>query len=263
MKIFFVLLFLLFAKLHCSEPCEFALITLMKSGTHMTKDLLVQLTDKEPLFVDTNHFVTKGAFTADYLPGFFNIVSTYKSSNRFAYSHTPMAFPFSEYAKQNPDFLLITNYRDLRDAAVSLAHYLDEIGVYKEQFPKSQLSFDEKLHISITKLMKQVKRNMKFINQTENLFIVRFEDLVGAKGGGSDVAQYELVTNLCKALKIKIRPGKIKTILETLYGSSGTFRKGVIGEWKKSFKEEHKVAFKEGALGAALIEMGYETGFDW
>lgn len=44
--------------------------------------------------------------------------------------------------------------------------------------------------------------------------------------------------------------------------SSGTFRKGKIGDWKIEFNEEHKKAFKEIA-GDILIQLGYEKDNDW
>lgn len=44
--------------------------------------------------------------------------------------------------------------------------------------------------------------------------------------------------------------------------SSGTFRKGSIGDWKEEFNEEHKNAFKEIA-GELLIKLGYETDYNW
>ena len=103
--------------------------------------------------------------------------------------------------------------------------------------------------ICIQKLVRQVKVNMEFLNKTENLFVVRFEDLVGSKGGGSDKAQYEVVRRLCEALRIPVQRGKINTILESLYGNSVTFRKGMIGEWKKSFKEGIKCLLKIVRLG--------------
>lgn len=43
---------------------------------------------------------------------------------------------------------------------------------------------------------------------------------------------------------------------------SSHFRKGIAGDWKNYFNDAHKAKFKEVA-GAALVELGYETNFDW
>ncbi|MEW4152177.1 sulfotransferase domain-containing protein [Bacillus thuringiensis] len=44
--------------------------------------------------------------------------------------------------------------------------------------------------------------------------------------------------------------------------TSWTFRKGKIGEWRDTFTEEHKQAFKQNA-GNFLIDLGYETDLNW
>ena len=40
------------------------------------------------------------------------------------------------------------------------------------------------------------------------------------------------------------------------------FRKGIVGDWRNYFNEEHKLRFKEVA-GDTLIEMGYEKDREW
>lgn len=40
------------------------------------------------------------------------------------------------------------------------------------------------------------------------------------------------------------------------------FRKGIVGDWKNHFKEEHIQRFKELA-GQTLIDLGYEKDFNW
>lgn len=238
---------------------------MMKTGTHMTKDLLIELTHKKPNFISRDSFLdsnNKVVFNSINISPFFSLLSTYKKSDSFAFSHSILAYPYSEYSKKNKNFVLITNFRDLRDAVVSLVYYLETMDYYTITFPGTELSFDQKLMHCIEKYTLQVVP-LPLIIGNKNLFVVKFEDLVGAQGGGSDEAQLHLAMNLSKALGIKTSPAKMKKILASLYGGSGTFRKGVIGEWKSCFTEEHKAAFKESILGKALIDMGYETGYDW
>lgn len=40
------------------------------------------------------------------------------------------------------------------------------------------------------------------------------------------------------------------------------FRKGIVGDWRNYFNDNHRQVFKEIA-GEALIELGYETSLDW
>ena len=40
------------------------------------------------------------------------------------------------------------------------------------------------------------------------------------------------------------------------------FRKGIVGDWRNFFKEEHKQRFKELA-GSSLINLGYESDYLW
>jgi hypothetical protein len=43
---------------------------------------------------------------------------------------------------------------------------------------------------------------------------------------------------------------------------SGTFRKGVPGNWKEHFTEANKSLFKD-KTGDLLITLGYEEDYDW
>lgn len=92
--------------------------------------------------------------------------------------------------------------------------------------------------------------------------LVRFEDLVGERGGGSCAAQRKSIEQICSYLDLDVDKQKIASVQENLFGSSGTFRKGQIGSWRSEFSEEHKVAVKEVA-GNLLIELGYEESLDW
>lgn len=240
---------------------EFGLITMMKTGTHLTKDLLIKLTQKKPIFISRDFFLEGKkslSFNEKNIANFFTVLSSYKKSRQFAFSHSILAHPYAEYAKANRDFVLITNYRDLRDAVVSLVYYLEE----RNEYAGKDFNLDQKIMYCISKYVQQVEP-LPLITKCKNLFIVKFEDLVGSQGGGSDKAQLELAINLSKTLGLNNSPESLKKILASLFGNSGTFRKGVIGEWRSHFNEEHKAAFKQSILGKMLIEMGYETGYDW
>jgi len=100
-----------------------------------------------------------------------------------------------------------------------------------------------------------------------NAVHLRFEDLVGERGGGSNEKQSESIEVFCNALGVPITEEELGYLTENLWGVekkriSTTFRKGEIGSWKKYFKPMHIKSFKR-RLGEELILLCYEDGYDW
>ncbi len=93
--------------------------------------------------------------------------------------------------------------------------------------------------------------------------LVRFEDLIGAAGGGSDAAQVRAILDMARYLGLSLTPQDAAALARRLYNPhSPTFRRGRVGDWKRHFTEEHKAALKEVA-GDLLIALGYEHDTDW
>lgn len=169
-------------------------------------------------------------------------------------------------------------FRDLRDVAVSLADYLTNKNPNHRlhSYFKSLKSDDERLMAAIVgvegKLLKDGKRAeslgewaMAFAPWLDepNCLAVRFEDMIGSAGGGSDEKQLENVRAITNYLGINISEEQIiRVAQEIFFKSSTTFRKGQIGDWQNHFTDQHKRAFKKVA-GEALINLGYENGYDW
>jgi sulfotransferase 6B1 len=64
-------------------------------------------------------------------------------------------------------------------------------------------------------------------------------------------------------LNLPLSESEVTTLADQiLFQKSTTFRKGQIGDWHNHFSEQHKAAFKQVA-GEALIQLGYETNYDW
>lgn len=97
-----------------------------------------------------------------------------------------------------------------------------------------------------------------------NCQIVRFEDLVGAKGGGSDQTQHATIRQIATHIGADVDDAAIERLAHDLFGSSGskTFHKGQIGGWKAYFNARHIAAFK-GRSNETLLRMGYEQNADW
>lgn len=174
-------------------------------------------------------------------------------------------------------------YRDLRDVAVSHARWVTkEERIFLHDIYKHSPSFDEQLMSSI----KGVPVGSPFgsnLSQPDigtdfsrwhgwttdpTVFAVKFENLVGERGGGSEEKRLYLVEQILDYLEISLSPEQIKSQFTSRAlnpEESHTFKKGgkgSIGGWRSYFTETHKQAFKEVA-GNLLIELGYEQNTDW
>ncbi len=100
--------------------------------------------------------------------------------------------------------------------------------------------------------------------ETKNCLVVKFEHLVGAKGGGSDALQMKEIKMIAQHIGVKIDNLKVKKIAQDLFGDSTTFREGKIDGWKNYFSPTIKEAFKKvPGANALLIALGYERDENW
>ena len=164
--------------------------------------------------------------------------------------------------------------RDPRDVAVSQMHYIKQ----KKRHPIHDAfmalpSDNERLLVSIRggllgkrTLLSLDERYRQFLGwqDDENAIVVKFEDLVGPRGGGSAEAQRRTVERVARHLGVPLDEETVvsPSIEEGLYGLGRTFRKGQIGGWRSEFSEEHTQAAREVA-GPLLVELGYEADPDW
>jgi hypothetical protein len=105
----------------------------------------------------------------------------------------------------------------------------------------------------------------KFIPWVEdpNVLTVRFEELVGRKGGGSDELQLQKVKEIIDFIGINLEEKEVKLLASKIFSSkSSTFNKGQIGRWKSSYSSEHKDIVKK-YLQQTLEDFGYEQNTNW
>jgi hypothetical protein len=80
----------------------------------------------------------------------------------------------------------------------------------------------------------EVYLNMLSWQNDPNCLAVRFEALIGEKGGGSSLQQYETVENIVNYLGYDF-DSKVIDQIETIYNPKArTFRKGSIDSWKSA-----------------------------
>jgi hypothetical protein len=229
---------------------------------------------------------------------------THLPYDKFWFPHLlPMAEYIEKFARR-ADIALFFIYRDPRDQVVSLMHHIRRLRARKDDSWKEEadaLSDDELLtaaiqgcklhvtdnqtetHIFTTDVNTRYRTYLKWLD-VPGVHATRFEDLIGAEGGGSREAQHQEIRNIALHMGVILDNEAVdhvtkkikKAFLEkeslfddhddvqhkALFGDSVTFHKGQIGAWKNEFTENHKKLFKEIA-GQLLIDLGYEKDYNW
>ncbi|MBI5885683.1 MAG: sulfotransferase domain-containing protein [Deltaproteobacteria bacterium] len=154
--------------------------------------------------------------------------------------------------------------RDPRDIAVSHFKYLTGMDLthrfhgYFASLPND----DARLMASIDGVVGALRDYADWLDDPGTL-VVRFEDLIGPAGGGSQDRQLKAVGDIASHLGIVISEKEIQEISLRIFSTkTPTFRSGRIGGWKKTFKPEHVKAFKDIA-GDLILRYGYENDVNW
>ena len=91
---------------------------------------------------------------------------------------------------------------------------------------------------------------------SEHVLSIKFEDLVGSKGGGSDNLQMDTLHRICKW--IDAPESKIQSVADELFGPGDryTFRKGKIDSWKNEIPPSVMNKL-ESSIGDILTKWNY------
>jgi hypothetical protein len=104
---------------------------------------------------------------------------------------------------------------------------------------------------------------LKWKGQSHNITL-KFEDLVGEKGGGQKELQFNEINRIVKHLDLDntVDDNDIVNIGLNAFGKTSTFRNGLIGKWKDAFNSKDKEMVKK-SLGSLLIGLNYESNNEW
>lgn len=92
-----------------------------------------------------------------------------------------------------------------------------------------------------------------------NAIVVRFEDLVGSAGGGSDERRLEVLRRLAVHAGAPHDESVLTTVADGLFGGTSTFRRGSVDAWRSDFRsEDHDLA--RATLGSVAASLGYDLG---
>lgn len=243
-----------------------------KSGSHLLTQILGGLVNAGPFvnpgFPPVNRSESNQPLPPDEVEK--NICQMQPGEIRYGYIHA--VEPFLSVLTQ-PDRATFFIYRDPRDMLVSHVFYaLDmqvEHGMHR-YYSEKLTTMEERINAAIRgvaepgyELAGVQQRYQSYIGWLEKpeVLCLRFEDLIldidsslervldylEAKGAWIAHTHSDAIVLIRK----NIAPKK-----------SGTFRKGVPGDWREHFTDENKSVFKQIA-GDLLIKLGYEPDDQW
>jgi len=240
-----------------------------KSGTNLLLQCLSQFPTLRPSFTHVEMNQNRHDGTAE-------LEHKVASTGRGEYSSGHVFYTDENAAiLEANDIRSLLIVRDPRDVATSHYHYVTEkntshrLNDYYTNLPDD----DERLMASIRGVdgehtadgdpLESIGGWMdNFLGwmETEYTQVIRFEDLIGPRGGGDREAQVDTVRTIGRHLGVDLSSSEVRLITENTFSTdSSTFRKGLIGDWRNHFTDEHVAVFKQEA-GDWLVELDYETG---
>lgn len=263
-QIYLIIFILKFSYIVCNGHDQIVQISIPKAGTNLLAKCIHLITNRKSV---SNKIHSKLNYY--FVPKSDLLLVTSLNANQFWTTHL-------FYTKEYEDFLIERKtinffmYRDPRDQVVSFAFYM----LKSESWPEAKkLSLDERMmdiikkgelfngHPPVKNVAELYEAYLPWLTMP-NMLCIRFEDLIGSKGGGSDYLQFITIQKIIAHLGLPDSFEKINSVIEALFGNTFTFREGQIGSWKKYFKKEHIEAFKAVA-GEILITLGYEKDLNW
>ena len=266
-----------FSRNYCENP-GFFVLTVPKAGSFLIMKLLVMLTNQNPApcmieFPQLGGFFfpedgSEHQIMQEELEFFCD---KWKNENSFSLAHFNFSNPFFLFSIKHPEYIKILQIRDLRDTLVSCAFFQSKEIEEETGFTV----FDDMLMYLIRKnktfpspkiinIYRHAKNALEWVKEP-NVFVCRFEDIVGVKGGGNLEIQQKNIVMLANLLNISLTQVELNEISNDLFGIDKgygmTFREGKIGSWKQFFKEEHIKAFEE--EGWVDLQLGLGYPLDW
>lgn len=164
-------------------------------------------------------------------------------------------------------FKLILMVRDPRDAVISDMHYIQTWPGHPLKAKITAMPDDKTRLIALIEGRDGIRnirdQILRFSEWSRYAHTVRFEDAVGAAGGGSDEEQFNVIKTLFAYLDMPLCDREVRFVANNARSSkTQTFRTGKIRNWEHVYDREVKDAFREVA-GNLLIDLGYEDNTDW
>lgn len=271
---------------HANPPKHIISISIPKCGTYLMEKCIRIISGRKGIRKgpdDYAHGRTHLCNGADFTTtdNDFNYL-THLPSTHFWFPHLLPLPQYIEKLTKRHDAAIFFIYRDPRDQVVSLLHHIRRRRANNDSLWKKNvdaISNDELLtllikgckfhvadtadntHILTCDVNTRYRTYLQWLT-VPGVYPIRFEDIIGPQGGGSQDAQYQVIKDIIEHMGIPSHTRDIAKITKNLFGRSLTFYKGQIGSWEQEFSEDHKKLFKEIA-GQLLIDLGYEQDCNW
>jgi hypothetical protein len=106
---------------------------------------------------------------------------------------------------------------------------------------------------------RQIDSLLGWVEQPDVL-TVRFEDLIGPRGGGDAAAQVDAILRVAGHLGVALDEEGAARVGEDMFGKGKTFRRGVSGGWRDHIdRETHDLLVDR--IGERLERLGYSTAW--
>ena len=216
--------------------------SLPKSGTHLLESLFLQMplmrhSGRKTLRIETQNPIRRRLKTIASL-----------KKGQFLLGH--LQYDESILQTTNArDIKIIHLIRDPRDVLISHLNYVERMDVTQKSH-KFISQFDNRKD-KLKAMMKGkegvlepfpvvLNKFQPWVDQNDVLCI-KFEDLIGANGGGSNQKQTEAVKRICEFISIEVDADQLHDICQKIYSpKSSTFNKGKIGNWKNVLNVDEK-----------------------
>jgi hypothetical protein len=236
-------------------PRKVLCVTIPKSGSHLLKKALEMISGSKFQWISAEKFPSIEDLKS--APESFFMVHSYPTVERARF------FDSHQFAK-------IVLVRDPRDVMVSFLYHIGQKKKwsYPSNFDHARffsLSFDEQLRETLLfpypNPLDALPYAIAWMSDPA-VFVCRFEDLVGEKGGGSRESQQKMLMALASFIGTPITKERADQIGNVLFGGTWTFRKGQIGEGKKAYSTENKHLFQS-LTGKMMQDLGYGDDENW
>ncbi len=246
-----------------------------KAGTH----LLTSLLDRFPKVMFSGEHRTLNQFKSDSQGPASAVEVDWEQVRQWLRSQRKGQYCTVHFPAAEPVFAALEEFqfaslfviRDPRDIVVSHAHYVTRLKRHflHEYYTRVLRTPEDRLMASIVgipgsagiPLLPSIGSRLAsyagWLHHPRTL-VLKFEDLVGAAGGGDESSQRRAIADIARHISRPLDDAQRRRIAAGVHTKgSATLRRGVIGDWKNHFTDEHRAAFAEIA-GPQLVELGYE-----